>query len=153
MPGFLVVNMRGLVNTRATVRDTLRCLNLETRFRATVVPDNAVTRGMLFKAKEHLAWCEANPELTLKLLEKRARVEGKSPITNDVLKTLGYRKLADLAKALSAGETTLNKIGVKPSMALSPPRGGFKRSSKRMYSQGGILGHNPDLPKIVERMV
>lgn len=153
MPSFLVVNIRGLVNTPAKVRDTLGKLHLETMFRAAVVPDTPDYRGMLQKAKEHVAWCEAKPELTLKILEKRARVEGKTPLSADVLKALGYSKLEDLAKALSEGKTTLNALGVKPSFALSPPRGGFRRSTRRMYSQGGVLGHNPDLPKIVEAML
>ncbi|MCS4538017.1 MAG: 50S ribosomal protein L30 [Thaumarchaeota archaeon] len=153
MPSFLVVNLRGLVNTPTGVRETLKNLHLETRFRATVVPDTPDYRGMLQRAKEHVAWCEAKPELTLKMIEKRGRVEGKTPITDDVLKALGYSKLSDLAKALSDGKTTLNAVGVKPSVALSPPKGGFRRSTRRLYSQGGVLGHNPELPKLVEAMI
>lgn len=153
MPGFLVVNLRGLVNTPAGVRETLKNLHLETRFRATLVPDTPDYRGMLRRAKEHVAWCEAKPELTLKMIEKRGRVEGKTPITDDVVKALGYSKLSDLAKALSDGKTTLNAVGVKPSVALSPPKGGFRRSTRRLYSQGGVLGHNPELPKLVEAMI
>jgi len=128
-------------------------LHLQTRFRATVIPDTPDYRGMLQKAKEHVAWCEAKPELTLKMIEKRGRVKGKTLITADVLKALGYSKLSDLAKALSDGKTTLNAVGVKPSVALSPPKGGFRRSTRRLYSQGGVLGHNPELPKLVEAMI
>jgi large subunit ribosomal protein L30 len=153
MPGLLVVNMRGLVNTRTTVRDTLKLLNIETRFRATVVPDTPSHRGMLEMAKEHVAWCEADSELLTKLLEKRGRAEGKTAINQDVLKVLGYKNLGDLAKALSDGEITLNALGVKPSFTLNSPKGGFKRSIRRMHSQGGILGHNPELPKIVQAMI
>ena len=153
MPGFLVVNLRGLVNTPRDVKETLKRLHLQTRFRATLVPDTPEYRGMLKRAKEHLAWCEAEQELTLKLIEKRGRVEGKTPITDDVLKALGYSKLGDLAKALSDGKTTLNAVGVKPSVALSPPKGGFRRSTRRMYTQGGVLGHNPELPRLVEAMI
>lgn len=35
---------------------------------------------------------------------------------------------------------------------LHPPRGGFKKSSKVAYPKG-ILGRNPDLSKLVERML
>ena len=153
MPGLLVVNMRGLVNTPTTVRDTLKRLNIETRFRATVVPDTPSHRGMLEMAKEHVAWCEADLELLTKLLEKRGRAEGKTAINQDVLKVLGYKNLGDLAKALIDGEITLNALGVKPSFTLNSPKGGFKRSIRRMHSQGGILGHNPELPKIVQAMI
>ena len=153
MPGLFVVNLRGLINTRTVVRDTLRRLNIETRFRATVVPDTPSYRGMLEMAKEHVAWCEANSELLTKLLEKRGRAEVRTTINQDVLKVLGYKNLGDLAKALSNGEITMNSLGVKPSFTLNSPKGGFKRSIRRMYSQGGILGHNPELHKIVQAMI
>ncbi|MBI2126938.1 MAG: 50S ribosomal protein L30 [Thaumarchaeota archaeon] len=153
MPSLLVVNMRGLINTRTVVRDTLSRLNIETRFRATVVPDTPSHRGMLEMAKEHVAWCESNSELLTELLQKRGRAEGKTAINQDVLKVLGYQNLGDLAKALSNGEITLNALGVKPSFTLNSPKGGFKRSIRRMYSQGGVLGHNPELPKIVRAMI
>ena len=35
---------------------------------------------------------------------------------------------------------------------LHPPRGGFKKSTKLAYPKG-ILGHNKDIAKLIERMV
>ncbi len=150
----LVVNMRGLVNTPTTVKDTLKSLNLETRFRATIVPDTPSYRGMLKKAKEHVSWCDAPTPLIKKLLEKRGRKEGWRPLQQEDLKKLGFENLDKLAESLADSKVILNKLeGVKPSFALAPPRGGFKRSMRRNYGQGGLLGANPDLPQIVEKMV
>jgi len=70
------------------------------------------------------------------------------------MESQGFKTLEDLSKAIVKGEATISKlVDIKPSFALSPPRGGFKRSTRRMYSQGGILGKNPDLAKLVEIMV
>ena len=42
---------------------------------------------------------------------------------------------------------------LKPWFALSPPKLGFKRSTKRLYGQKGILGHNKELTTLVKRMM
>ena len=61
---------------------------------------------------------------------------------------------ADLAKALSEGTATLSKLKpLKPWFALSPPRHGFKRSTKKLYGQKGVLGLNKELGTIVRRMI
>ena len=36
---------------------------------------------------------------------------------------------------------------------MSPPRFGFKRSTKKLYGQKGMLGHNEELDVIVRRMM
>ena len=60
----------------------------------------------------------------------------------------------ELAASLSEGKVGLSKIKpLKPWFALSPPKHGFKRSTKRLYNQKGILGHNKDLTTLIERMM
>ena len=148
------MNMRGMVSTSNQVKDTLKSLNLEKRFRATIVPETSSYAGMLKKAKDQVSWCEATTPLIKNLLEKRGRKEGWKPLQTEDLNKLGYENLDNLAKDLSQSKAILQKLkGVKPSFALSPPRGGFKRSIRRNYNQGGILGANPDLPNIVEKML
>jgi large subunit ribosomal protein L30 len=75
---------------------------------------------------------------------------------------LGFKTYADLANAILKGETTstlssikgpANGLALKPFFGLSPPKGGFKRSSRRAFREGGILGENPLLPEIVRRMI
>ncbi len=151
---FLVVNMRGMVNTPFDVRKTLENLNIETRFRATILPDEPTYLGMLKKAKEHVAWCEADPEIIKKILEKRGRLEGRKPLLLENVNGLGFESLDKLAADLAEAKVNMQNLkGVKPSFALSPPRGGFRRSTRRNFGQGGILGANPDLVKIVEKML
>ncbi|TBR23270.1 MAG: 50S ribosomal protein L30, partial [Candidatus Nitrosotenuis sp.] len=49
---------------------------------------------------------------------------------------------------------SLNKLKpLKPWFALAPPRSGFKRSTRKTYGEGGILGKNKDLIELVRRMI
>lgn len=150
----LVVNIRGGVNLRAAARKTLTQLHLSRRFRATLIPDTKVYRGMLRAIKNHVAWSTVGTEVVETLLKKRGRTVGWRPLTQVELQALGYDSLRAFAEAIAENQVQLTKVkGVKPSFALTPPRGGFKRSTKKMYAQGGVLGKNPDLPKIVESML
>jgi large subunit ribosomal protein L30 len=108
----LVVNLRGIVNTRTPVRATLAQLGILKRFSATMVPDSPELRGMLNLAKNNVAWCAADAESS-KLFEKS---------------------------------------GKRSTVHLNSPRGGFKRSIRRQFGQGGILGPNPQLNELVSSM-
>lgn len=150
----LVVRIKGDVNLPAKVRDTLIRLNLRRKYNATLVRDTPVVRGMLQRAKDWVAWSEVDKELVVKLLKERGRRTGWRPLTEDYIKELGFSSFEDLAERLCRGEVSLNKLkGVKPYFALSPPRKGFPKTIKRGYKEGGVLGENPKLPEIVERMI
>jgi large subunit ribosomal protein L30 len=143
-----------MVNTSSRVRDTLKSLNIETRFRATLVPDTPSYRGMLQRAKDHISWCYATRAVIKALLEKRGRKEGWKLITNEDLTNLGFESFDSLAQKISDSSVLFYKLeNIKPSFTLSSPRGGFKKSIRRNYGQGGILGANPELPKVVEKML
>lgn len=49
---YLVVRIKGTVNIPTWARTTLDNLNLDKRFRATLVPETAESLGMLRKVKE-----------------------------------------------------------------------------------------------------
>lgn len=150
----LVVNMRGMVNTRIPVRKTLEQLHLLYRFNATIVPDNEVYLGMLNAAKEHVAWCRLDASTAEKLLSNRAELSNGRKADQGALKKSGYSSFQDLADALASGKASLSSdLGFRNFFRLSPPRGGFKRSVRRQFGQGGILGPNKELPSIVERMI
>ena len=57
--------------------------------------------------------------------------------------------------SLSEGKTSMTKIKpLKPWFALSPPKHGFKRSTKHLYGQKGeFLDHNKELSTLVKRMM
>ncbi len=151
----LVVNLRGLVNTRAPVRTTLEQLSIARRFNATIVPDDKVYRGMLRLSKEHVAWCKLTSSLAEKILKTRSeKSTGRKFSEAELKENNDYQSFADLAKGLESGKVKLtNLYGMRPFFRLGPPRGGFRRSSRRQFSAGGLLGQNEELSKLVERML
>lgn len=154
MNSLLVINLRGMVKLRHDVKRTLRQLRIERRYTATVISDNEVNRGMLHVLQTQTAWCKADPETLSLLITSRGRSTMRKHVTDEVARSLGYEDIAGMARAIS--EDTLRlvpKSSIKPFFRLHPPRGGFLRSTRRMYTQGGVLGENPSLPEILKKML
>jgi large subunit ribosomal protein L30 len=134
-------------------KTTLDGLNLDRRFRATIVPESDEYLGMLRKVKEEVAWTKADAGIVKELLEKRGRKTGYKPITKSDLPK-EYKTIEDFATAIAENKVAMSKLeGMKPWFALSPPKGGFKRKTKTQYAQNGILGEDGELVEIVKRML
>jgi large subunit ribosomal protein L30 len=162
MGKLLVVNLHGLINVPRGTRETLIQLGIGKRFAAAVVGDDPVSKGSVHLCKDYVAWAPLDSELLTSLLQSRGRVSNSKTLDEEQLKALGFKTYADLAQAIMKGETTstlssiegsAKGLKLKPFFGLSPPRGGFKRSSRRQFREGGILGENPLLPEIVRRMI
>jgi large subunit ribosomal protein L30 len=152
----IVVNLHGLINVPRGTRETLIQLGIGKRFAATVVGDDPVSKGSVHLCKDYVAWAPLDSELLTSLLESRGRVSNSKTLDDEQLKALGFKTYADLAQSILTGETssTLSSVkGLKPFFGLSPPSGGFRRSSRRQFREGGILGENPMLAEIVRRMI
>ncbi len=150
---YLVVRIKGTVNIPEWARTTLDGLNLDRRFRATIVPESAEYLGMLRKVKEVVAWTKADAGIVKELLEKRGRKTGYKPLTKaDLPKE--YKSVEDLASAIAENKISMSKIeGIKPWFALGPPKGGFRRKTKTQYTQRGVLGDDAELAEIVKKML
>jgi len=150
---YLVVRIKGTVNIPRWAQATLDGLNLDRRFRATVVPESEEYLGMLRKVKEEVAWTKADAGIVKELLEKRGRKTGYKPITKSDLPK-EYNSIDDLAAAIAENKVAMSKLeGIKPWFALGPPKGGFKRKTKTQYAQNGVLGEDGELVEIVKRML
>jgi large subunit ribosomal protein L30 len=172
---YLVVRMKGTVNVPYWARITLESLSLNKRFRATIIPENEQTLGMLRKIKEYVSWTSVDTEFIREFIEKRGRSSASrllstasstpdtaatdnpnGQINNNNIENKESQNvdLSKIVSIISQNELYLSKIsGIKPWFALNPPKGGFKRKSKRSYSQAGILGENKELVSIVKRMM
>jgi large subunit ribosomal protein L30 len=150
---YLVVRIKGTVNIPTWAKTTLDSLNLDKRFRATLVPETPESLGMLKKVKEAVAWTKADAALIKEILEKRGRKAGHRPVTTaDLPKE--YKSIDDLASAIADNKVAMSKVeGIKPWFSLSPPKGGFKRKTKQQYTQSGVLGDDKELAEIVKRML
>ncbi len=130
---YLVLRMKGQVNIPYWAKTTLKLLRLDKKFRATIIPVKENTEGMLDKVKHYVSWQEPDISLIKELLEKKGRKEGYKSITSEDLSQLGFKSIEDLAKLLVEGKSSLSKLKpLKPWFALSPPRHGFKRNTKKL---------------------
>ena len=151
---FLVVRIKGQADIPHWAKTTLELLKLEKKFRATIIPAKENTLGMLNKVKHYVSWQEVDSAFTKELLDKKARTSGYKKLTADDLKKIGFNSIDELASSLAEGKTSLTKLKpMKPWFALSPPKHGFKKSTKRMYGEKGILGQNKELGDLVRRMM
>ena len=151
---FLVVRIKGQVDVPHWAKTTLKLLKLEKKFRATIIPAQENTLGMLNKVKHYVSWQEAEVSMAMELLNKKGRKSGYKKITEEDIKKIGFKNIEELATSLAEGKTTMTKLKpLKPWFALSPPRHGFKKSTKKSYTQKGILGPNKDLGNLVRNMI
>ena len=151
---YLVVRIKGQADCPYWATTTMTLLKLDKKYRATILPAKDNTLGMLNKVKHYVSWIELDASLAKELIDKKARKEGYQKITAADLKELGFANTEALGSALAEGKATLSKLKpLKPWFALAPPRHGFKRSTKKLYGQKGILGQNKDLGTLVRNMM
>lgn len=154
---YLVVRMKGTVNIPNWARITLDSLHLNKKFRATLIPENEQTLGMLRKIKEIVAWTSVEEGFIREFVEKKGRHTSTKLLSSSDKSETDQPTVLDIDQVISdiaKNDSFLSKIsGVKPWFALNPPKGGFKKKSKLLYSQNGILGENRDLVELVKRMM
>ena len=151
---YLVVRISGTADVPYWATTTMNLLKLEKKHRAVIIPEKDNTIGMLRKIQHYVAWQELDVETAKELLDKKARKSGYKKITAEDITALGYKTTDELATSLAEGKTSLSKLKpLKPWFALNPPLHGFKRSTKKLYGQKGVLGHNKELLVIVKRMM
>ena len=150
----LVLNLHGAINSPGPIRKALAEMKVIRRYTASVVTDDPTTVGMLRLCKDYLAWAKVDEPLLSSLLKKRGMVSETRSLDDASLKAMGFKKHDELAAMMLKEGKRLSAVdGVRPFFKLAPPKGGFKRSMRRQYSERGILGNNPKLGEIVERMV
>jgi large subunit ribosomal protein L30 len=165
-------------------------LHLDKKFRATIIPENEQSLGMLRKIKEWVSWSSVDDSFVKEFIEKKGRVSASRLVNTTATGTTTAAETTDavddrdknnsggnvgkkentggdgnsqnpqnvdldkVASAISQNQLYLSKIpGIKPWFALSPPKGGFRKKSKRSYSQNGVLGENKELVSLVKRMM
>ena len=151
---YLVVRIKGQADCPYWATHTMMLLQLNKKYRATILPAKENTLGMLRKVQHYVSWIELDSSLAKELIDKKARKSGYQKITPEDLKELGFANTDELATALAEGKATLSKLKpLKSWFALAPPVHGFKRSTKKLYGQKGILGANKELDTVVRRMI
>ena len=151
---YLVVRIKGQADCPYWATTTMTLLKLDKKYRATILPAKENTLGMLNKVKHYVSCIELDANLAKELIDKKARKDGYQKITAADLKELGFASTEALGSALAEGKATLSKLKpLKPWFALAPPKHGFKRSTKKLYGQKGVLGQNDGLATLVRNMM
>lgn len=150
-----VIRIRGTVDIRRKVQDTLKILGLTRPNHCVLVNDDPSTRGMLQEAKDFITWGSLNPEVLEALIRKRGRLEGNAPVTDEVIDSkTRFKTIGEFAKAILEDEAELSELkGLKKAFRLRPPKKGYK-STKRPFKDGGSLGFRAEkMNELVKRMI
>ena len=126
---YAVVQVRGVVNTRKEIKDTLKMLRLHHINHCVIAPDTPQMVGMIRKVKDFVAWGEITPETLETLMRTRGRLEGNDPLTDDYVRehtgtpvspswpgrSSGERRISATSRASSpsSGSTPLGR-GISP---------------------------------------
>jgi large subunit ribosomal protein L30 len=149
-----LVQLRGEVNINGDIVDTLQMLNLGRVNHATLVPEEPSYEGMIAKVNDYVAHGEPSAETVELLLEKRGETEDGVEVDDWwVESNTDYDSVSDLAEALVEEETTLQEVGLSPTLRLHPPRGGHK-GIKQPVATGGQIGPQDatDIDTLLEAM-
>ncbi len=151
-----VVRIRGRVDIKPDIRYTLDMLHIRRKFWATIVPLTPSYRGMLHKVKDYTTYGEISRDTLIELLRNRGELTNGGKLTDSWLKeNTEFSTIEELADALISGKARLHKLEwLKPYFRLTPPKGGFKRTTKRAWTDGGELGYRGDeINKLLRRMI
>ncbi|WP_336359871.1 50S ribosomal protein L30 [Haladaptatus sp. ZSTT2] len=150
-----LVQIRGEVNMKQGIRDTLSMLNIHKVNHATFVPETEAYRGMITKVNDYVAHGEPSKDVVVTLLRTRAEpLEGDATVDDEwVAANTDYDDIESLADALFAEETNLREQGLSPVLRLHPPRKGHK-GIKHVTKEGGELGKHTteEIDQLLEAM-
>ncbi len=151
---YAIVQVRGVVNTRREIKDTLRMLRLHHINHCVLVPDTPEYLGMIRKVKDFVAYGEVDEQMIETLLRTRGRLTGDRALTDDYVRAnSGWTSIGEFAAALASSAAKLGDLpGLKPVLRLHPPRKGYK-TIKRTFPQGGALGYyGPEINALLYKM-
>ncbi|BAI62314.1 50S ribosomal protein L30P [Methanocella paludicola SANAE] len=151
---YAIIRLRGSVNTKPEIKDTLKMLRLNQINHCVVVPDTPNYKGMIQKVKDYVAYGPVNAETLALILENRGKTVGGDRLTDEyVAKNSGYKSIREFAEALASGKAAMSDVtGLNPVFRMHPPRKGHA-GLKRTFQQGGALGnYGEDISLLVEKM-
>lgn len=140
---YAIVRIRGTVNVRKEVEDTLKMLRLNRRMHCVVLNDTDNVKGMLQKSKDLITWGDINDNVLKHLIEKRGRKLGNKKLTIEEAGNV-LNKLRETGKIPE---------GVKPIFRLTSPSKGFKHSVKQHYPKGELGYRGDKINELIKRMI
>jgi large subunit ribosomal protein L30 len=129
-----VVRIRGEVDVKRGIKETLSMLNLKHANWVTFLSDTPTNMGMLRKVKDFVTWGEVDDKLFEKLIIKWGRKAAD--------KRLDEKDAKKFVADFLSSKTSFREAGVKPYIRLHPPAKGHERGGiKTHFNVGGSLGY------------
>jgi large subunit ribosomal protein L30 len=141
---FAVIRVRGGVNMRREIRDTLKMLRLNRVNHCVLLRKDPSVEGMIRKAKDFITWGEISEKTLEKLIAKKGRTRGDKEIKGKEVKVI----LSKIKKAKNLKETE----GFKPVFRMNPPKKGYIRI-KQAYPKGALGYRGEKINELLERMM
>ena len=151
---YAIIRLRGSVNTKPEIKETLRMLRLNQINHCVVVPDTPNYKGMIQKVKDYVAYGPINAETLALILENRGKIVGGEKLTDEyIANNSSFKSISEFAEALVSDKATIKDLpGLNPVFRMHPPRKGHA-GLKRTFQQGGALGnYGEDISDLVEKM-
>ena len=139
-----VVKVRGSINVKPKIKETMKLMRLNRVNHCVIVPENDTYTGMLNIIKDYVTWGEVDSETTEILLQSSGKTSGNLAFSKEQLKETSFKTMKALAKGISEGKTVMRDVpGLKPLFRLHPPRKGYE-GIKRSFKEGGALGYRSE---------
>ena len=152
---FAVIRVRGHINIKEDIEDTMTLLRLNRVNHCVIIPQNDVYKGMLQKAKDFITWGEVSDEMLAQMIRSRGRLMGDKVIDDAyVAGNSSYESVDAFAKGVAADEVKYSDLkDVKPVFRLHPPKQGYE-GVKRPFTLKGALGYRGEkINALIERML
>lgn len=148
-----VVRVRGSVNVKPKIKETMRLMKLNRVNHCVIIPENDTYKGMLNIIKDYVTWGEVDAETTELMLETSGKSSGNRAFEKADLKDSKFKTIKALSKELAEGKVVMRDVsGLKPLFRLHPPRKGYE-GIKRSFKEGGALGYRGEkINQLIRRM-
>lgn len=150
-----VIRVRGGVDVREKVKDTLRMLRLTRPNYCTLTEDDPSRRGMLQKVKERVTWGPIKAEVLEDMIRERGELDGGNPVTDEAIQeSSSYDGIKEFVEAVCEGDADLDEVdGMKKVFRLHSPRKGYN-NIRRSFSHGGTMGDRGEkINDLILRMI
>ncbi len=134
-----IIRIRSLIDRNPDVRKALYLLRLRRTNVCVIYPETEALKGMLKLSSQVVTYGEIDKSTLIELLKKRGRTWGDKKLNEEILKKFGYPSFEVLADEIFE-KKEIPKF-IKPYFRLNPPRGGFKKSTKKYLENKGELGY------------
>lgn len=151
-----IVQIRGGIGMRKTVKDTLKHLRLQRKNSCVIVEPSESIKGMIIKTKDYITWGEIDKETLKILIKKRGRIVGNKQLTEEYVQSKLKINLDEFTDKIYDSKIKLRDLpGFKTFFRLHPPIHGFEREgTKKPFSLGGSLGYRKDkINELIQRMI